>query len=151
MTVHCRNPDPADIDRVIASATDSQRLAWLVQQCNLYPGDAKAEQRLREHLTIKPVAGGPWGTNIGIEFKYPNEETAQRVAMLVAWSIVHDGAGRPSGMTLVMSAPSYVHRHNGHFPNVMKGSGAGLVLGFACAALLGSWRTIAARRQPRHA
>lgn len=49
-----------------------------------------------------------------------------------------------------MIAPAFVHVGQG-FPKRLIGPATGLVLGLACAVMLGIWRAFAARRQLRHA
>ena len=52
--VSCRTSDAAAVRQLIDSATGPERLAAIVRQFNLYPGDQQAAQKLRESLTLKP-------------------------------------------------------------------------------------------------
>lgn len=157
--VSCRTSDAAAVRRLIDSATDTERLASMVRQFNLYSGDPQAEQKLREHLTLRPdlrPSGNPLtGTangsyDIVITFKYSNQATAQIVTEAVAAYLADENVQRRSGITVEIVAPAFVHQR-APVPNRVIGSGTGFVLGLACAVMVGIWRVDAARRQLRHA
>jgi hypothetical protein len=157
--VSCRTSDAAAVRGPIDSATDAERLTSLVRKFNLYSGDPQAEQKLREHLTLRPdlrPSGNPTtGTargsyDIVITFRYPSQATAQIVTEAVAAYLSDENLQRRTGITVEMIAPAFVHVGQG-FPQRLIGPGSGLVFGLACAVMLGIWHAFAARRQLRHA
>lgn len=157
--VSCRTRDAAAVRKLIDSATDTERLASMVRQFNLYPGDPQAGQKLRENLTLKPdlrpsgnpATGAAKGSyDIDINFKYPSQATAQMVTEAVGAYLADENVHRRTGITVQMLAPVFVSAGQG-FPKRLVGPTTGLVLGLACAVMLGIWRVFTARRQLRHA
>jgi hypothetical protein len=157
--VSCRSSDVAAVRESIDSATDPARLAAIVRQFNLYPGNPQAVQKLSEHLTLKPDRppfGNFWTGNakgsydIFINFKYPDQTIAQTVTEAVAIYLTEASVQRRAGITVEMVAPAFVHAAP-HIPNRLIGSGTGLGLGLACAVLLGLWRMFANRPRLKHA
>ncbi len=157
--VSCQTSDAAAVHKLIDSATDADRLASIVRSFNLYPGDSQAEQKLREHLTLRPDLRPPGNPTTGtasgsydivITFKYPSQNTAQLVTEAVAACLADENVQRSSGITVEMVAPALVH-NRAPVSNRLIGSGTGLALGLICAVMLGFWRLFAARRQLRHA
>jgi hypothetical protein len=155
--VSCRTSDAKAVHRLIAAATDTERLASMACQFNLYPGDPRAEQQLRQDLTVKPdlrpfgnpLTGTAKGSyDIDIHFQYANQTAAQSVTEAVAAYLTDQNVQRRAGITLEMVAPAFVHQRQ-PVPNRLVGSGAGLLLGLVCAVLLGLWRSLTARRQLR--
>lgn len=155
LVVSCRTSDAVAVRRLIESATDTERLASLVRKFNLYSGDPQAEQELREHLTLRPdlrpsvnpTTGTARGSyDIGITFEYPSQATAQIVTEAVAAYLSDENVQRRTGITVETIAPAFVHVGQG-FPKRLIGPASGLVLGLACALMLGTWRAFAARRR----
>jgi hypothetical protein len=60
--VSCRTSDAGAVRKLIDSATDTERLAFLAKSFNLYPGDSQAEEKLKQHLSLRPdlrLTGNP--------------------------------------------------------------------------------------------
>lgn len=152
--VSCPTSDATVVRRLIASATEDDKLSTLVRQFNLYHGDPGAEEKLREHLIMTPdlrPSGNPLtrttpGTyDIAIRFRYADQATAQFVTEAVAAYLTGEEARARSGITTEMVAPAFVRAHP-HVPNRVIGSEAGLILGLATALGFGLWRANTRRR-----
>jgi hypothetical protein len=143
----------ADMDGLIAAIESNTSLDAIAAECKLYPGDAHARDKVRQHLHIRHTRSIQYGAGVIISFESGDRNVAQKVVQSVT-SRLMDEALR-SAFDAAMRAPSPPRRGEGEtlelldpaslpdramFPNRPMVAGTGFLVGLGCAALFGVWQ-----------
>ena len=126
------------LDQLVAEITNDASLREVVQQFNLYQGEAGAEGRLREHLHIEDMGNAPV---MVIRFEDKDPYNAQRVVSGVIGRLMEESmqtgfrTGAHLDMTIELLDPPSLPL-NPVFPNRPMVASSGLFLGLACAVML---------------
>jgi capsular polysaccharide biosynthesis protein len=124
--------------QLFAEITNDASLREVVRQFNLYPGEAGAEGRLREHLHIEAIRNAP---AMVIRFEYKDPFTAQKVVSGLIGRLLDESiqsgfrTGAHLEMTIELLDPPSLPLHP-VFPNRPMVASSGLFLGLACAVML---------------
>jgi len=117
---------PADktlVRPAISAVTSGDSLQAIVAKYSLYPNDARAEERLREHLHVQEIKNG---RAILIQFDYPDQQTVRNVTQEMVGRFIKENWNFE-----ILDAASFPQTPI--FPDRSKIAGMGLLLGFTGA------------------
>lgn len=132
----------ARVRQLVAAVTSDASLTGVVKTFQLYPGDSRPEQKLRQHLRLDPVQNG---SAMIIRFEYTDRFVAQKVvsdvvSRLMEEAVFHRPQNQPDvKMTLELLDPASLPLHP-DFPNRKVAAGTGLFAGLLAAVMFGIWR-----------
>ena len=132
----------ARVRQLIAAVTADASLKGVVKTFQLYPGESRPEQKLREHLHFDPVQ---IGSAMIIRFDDRDRYVAQKVVADVVSRLMDEAIFRhPQNqpdvkMTLELLDPASLPLHP-YFPNRPVAAGTGLFAGLLAAVMFGIWR-----------
>jgi hypothetical protein len=106
--------------------TSSDSLHAIVAKYSLYPNDARAEERLREHLHVRELQNA---RAIWIQFDYPDQRTVRSVTQEMVGRFI-----KQNWNFEILEAASFPQRPI--FPDRSKLAAMGLLLGFAAAVVV---------------
>jgi capsular polysaccharide biosynthesis protein len=126
----------AAMGQLVAAVTTDVSLRDVVHRLQLYPGEAGYELSLREHLHIEQVRDGK---AIIVRFDDRNRYIAQKVVADVGSRVIDQAVRSKSEIKIVELIDPASLPLRPYFPNRPVAVETGILVGLACAMVLGIW------------